>query len=583
MKICNVSDPASFERQEIHPLGSDAKVLLTGIFGPFAQDDEYGSRTINPAEFHHNQVTRVQGPFSLRMFHRNGGLKMIQANINAPCTLLEYPDLDRFILELRNKKYDIIGISAIQPNLKKVEKMCALIREHQPDATIIVGGHIANMEDLDVRIDADYIVRGEGVRWFRKFLGEDQDRPINHPYIPSGINRRSMGINLSNKKGELTAVLIPSVGCPVGCNFCSTSAMFGGKGKFVNFYETGDELFDIMCQLEEKMGVCSFFVMDENFLLYRKRALRLLELMQRHGKAWALHVFASADVLISYTIEQLVGLGISWVWIGLEGKNNRYRKLKDIDTQSLVRKLQANGIRILGSTIIGLEEHTPENIDEEIEWAVSHETEFHQFMLYTAPQGTPLYEELKEKGVLIDESEIELADVHGQFRFNYHHTHIKSGQENEFLLRAFQRDFEMNGPSVMRVARSLMNGWMKYKNHPDERIRKRFARDMEKIPTLYAGSMWATRRWFKDNSRIVERMTDMLDSIYHEFGLKSRIAAPIVGLTVLHFLRKEEKRLATNYPYEPPTFYETSVMAVRPRQQAVLQSEATFSLATPAR
>jgi radical SAM superfamily enzyme YgiQ (UPF0313 family) len=582
MKICNVSNPVSFERQEIHPLGSDAKVLLTGIFGPFAQDDEYGSRTINPAEFHHNQVTRVQGPYSLRMFHRNGGLKLIQANINAPCTLLEYPDLDRFILELQNKKYDIIGISAIQPNLKKVEKMCALIREHQSGATIIVGGHIANMTDLDIRIDADYVVRGEGVRWFRKFLGEDQDSPINHPHIPSGINRRCMGINLSKSKGEQTAVLMPSAGCPVGCNFCSTSAMFGGKGKFVSFYKTGDELFDIMCQLEEQMGVCSFFVMDENFLLYRKRALRLLELMQRHGKDWALHVFASADVLISYTIEQLVGLGISWVWIGLEGRNNRYRKLKEIDTRSMVRKLQANGIRILGSTIIGLEEHTPENIDEEIEWAVSHETEFHQFMLYTAPQGTPLYEELKEKGMLLDESEIELADVHGQFRFNYHHPHIEPGQENEFLLRAFRRDFEMNGPSVMRMARSLMNGWMKYKNHPEARIRKRFARDIEKIPTIYAGSLWATRKWFKDNSRIVERMTDTLDSIYHEFGLKSRIAAPIVGLIVLYFLRKEEKRLATNYPYEPPTFYETSVMAVRPREKTVLQSETNFSMATPA-
>jgi hypothetical protein len=322
--------------------------------------------------------------------------------------------------------------------------------------------------------------------------------------------------------------------------------------------------------------------MDENFLLYRKRALRLLELMQRHGKDWALYVFASADVLISYTIEQLVGLGISWVWIGLEGRNNRYRKLKEIDTRSMVRKLQANGIRILGSTIIGLEELTPENIDEEIEWAVSHETEFHQFMLYTAPQGTPLYEELKEKGMLLDESEIELADVHGQFRFNYHHPHIEPGQENEFLLRAFRRDFEMNGPSVMRMARSLMNGWMKYKNHPEARIRKRFARDIEKIPTIYAGSLWATRKWFKDNSRIVERMTDTLDSIYHEFGLKSRIAAPIVGLIVLYFLRKEEKRLATNYPYEPPTFYETSVMAVRPREKTVLQSETNFSMATPA-
>ena len=62
----------------------------------------------------------------------------------------------------------------------------------------------------------------------------------------------------------------------MGCNFCSTSAMFGGKGKFVDFYRTGDELFEIMCQLESELRIQAFFVMDENFLLQRQRALQLL-------------------------------------------------------------------------------------------------------------------------------------------------------------------------------------------------------------------------------------------------------------------------------------------------------------------
>ena len=43
----------------------------------------------------------------------------------------------------------------------------------------------------------------------------------------------------------------------MGCNFCTTSAFFGGKGKFLNFYETGDELFDIMCEMEAKTRTCN--------------------------------------------------------------------------------------------------------------------------------------------------------------------------------------------------------------------------------------------------------------------------------------------------------------------------------------
>ena len=122
--------------------------------------------------------------------------------------------------------------------------------------------------------------KGDGIRWFRKFLGQDEKAPIRHPVVYSGFGARILGVNLPQKPARTAAILIPSVGCPVGCNFCSTSALFGGKGKFVNFYETGDELFYVMCQIEEKLRVQSFFVLDENFLLHRKRALRLLELME---------------------------------------------------------------------------------------------------------------------------------------------------------------------------------------------------------------------------------------------------------------------------------------------------------------
>jgi radical SAM superfamily enzyme YgiQ (UPF0313 family) len=490
---------------------------------------------------------------------------MIQANVTAPCTVLDYPDLNRFIQEVRHKEYDIIGISAIFQNLKKVEKMCSIIRSFQPRAKIVVGGHIGNM-NLQGRVDADYVVRGEGIRWFRKFLGEPVDQPIKHPQIPSVTKLRCMGMNLKFKSRDTAAVVIPSVGCPLGCDFCATSAMFGGKGRYVNFYETGDELFVIMCQLEKEMGARSFFVMDDNFLLQKKRALRLLELMEEHGKSWALYTFGSADILKSYTIEQLIGLGISWLWIGLEGKSSQYGKLEGVNTKSLVHHLQEHGIRVMGSSIIGLEEHTPQNIDEVIDWAVGHEADFHQFMLYTPTPGTPFYEKISQKNALRSESEIEWADIHGQWQFNYHHPHIQDGQESEFLLRAFQRDFEMNGPSIVRMMSTLMKGWKRYKDHPEERIRRRFVMEIEKMPVIYAGALWAARRWFRENSRIAGKIADLLDCIDGEFGLKSRLAAPVVGRIVLHFLNQEKKRLQNSYDCEPPMFYETLPRAVTPKK-----------------
>ena len=75
----------------------------------------------------------------------------------------------------------------------------------------------------------------------------------------------------------------------------------------------------------------------------------------------------------------------------------------------------------LGSTIIGLDDHTPENIDDVIDYGVGHETDFHQFASHLAVAGTPLDAELEARGVLKDESEYDLADIHGQFIFKHHH------------------------------------------------------------------------------------------------------------------------------------------------------------------
>ena len=540
----------------VHPRGSQARVLLTSVFGPYGKDDEYGSRALNPMELYHNQVTRTQGPFSLRMFHRSWGIMLIQANLKAPCTLLDFPTLDRFIEELKSQQYDVIGITSIIPNIYKVRHMCALIRQYQPNAKIVVGGHIANVPDLERQIDVDHVAKGEGVRWFRRYLGEDESQPIRHPLITSGIGTRNVGISLKEKPGDVAATVIPSVGCPLGCNFCSTSAMFGGKGKFTNFYETGDELFEVMCQQEAQMKVQSFFVMDENFLFHRKRALRLLELMQQHNKAWSLYVFSSANILKSYSIEQLVALGISWVWMGLEGEDSQYTKLHGINAFDLVKRLQSHGIRVLGSTIIGLENHRPENMDAVIDYAVRYDTDFHQFMLYTPIPGTPLHAELTAKGLMKDPSEFQPPDIHGQDIFNYRHEHIKNGQEAEFVLRAFQRDFEINGPSIARIVRTTLAGWKRYKHHSDERIRRRYAWEARELGTVFSAVMGAMKLYYRNNPTMRAKLSGILEDLYREFGWKSRLSAAVGGRYVLSKVRAEEKRLGAGWTYEPPTFYE---------------------------
>jgi radical SAM superfamily enzyme YgiQ (UPF0313 family) len=540
---------------DTHLKGSRARILLSSVFGPYAQDDEFGSRSINPMELYHNQVTRAQGSFSLRMFHRSWGIMLIQANISAPCSVLDFPTRQAFARELITKHYDIVGISSIIVNVRKVREMCRMVRELSPGSVIVVGGHVTAISGLEAMIDADHIVRGEGISWMRRYLGEDEHAPIHHPAIVSGLQTRIMGVRLPQRKGGTAATIIPSVGCPMGCNFCTTSAFFGGKGKFINFYETGDELFEVMCRIESELKVHSFFVMDENFLLHRKRAMRLLERMKQAGKSWEFSVFASANAIQKYTMLELAELGISWVWMGLESPTSTYNKLQGTNIRQLTRELREHGIRVQGSTIIGLEHHTPDNILEEIESAVSYQTDFHQFMLYTPVPGTPLYQEMADQGRLL--TEVDLADVHGQYKFNFRHGAISRDDSKSFLDRAFWRDFERNGPSLYRMCQTMLQGWQRYKDYPDARIRKRFARQMKKLSGAYSAALWVMEREFKKvNGSVSEQIHKLRREVEKEFPIVARLAAASLGPILLCTTRREEKRLAAGHTYEPPTFVE---------------------------
>ncbi|MGZ4811588.1 MAG: B12-binding domain-containing radical SAM protein, partial [Terriglobales bacterium] len=390
--------------------------------------------------------------------------------------------------------------------------------------------------------------------WMRRYLGEDETAPIRHPAITSAFQLRVMGMRVPDSSSRTAAAIIPSVGCPLGCNFCTTSAFFGGKGKFVNFYESGDELFDVMLQSAKAMGTRSFFMMDENFLLNRPRAMQLLARMKQENKPWALYVFSSANAIRKYTMQELVELGVSWIWMGLESPRSGYAKLNGADTLSLTRELRQHGIKTLGSTIVGMEHHTPENIRQEVEHAIAHQTDFHQFMLYTPVPGTPLFQQMMDEGRLLD---VDLADIHGQYKFNFRHPAISRDDSKKFLDWAFLRDFERNGPSIYRICQTMLQGWKRYKNHDDARVRARFEWEVRQLKSAYNASLWAMEKRLKHvNGQISQQIKSLRKEVEQEFGVAAQSTRAFLGPLLLWASRREDKRLARGKTYEPPTFVE---------------------------
>ncbi|MBN2526173.1 MAG: cobalamin-dependent protein [Deltaproteobacteria bacterium] len=428
------------------------KILLSGVFGPFGVDDQWG-RKENIMELFHNQVTKAQGAASFRFHHRSFGLYFMAANMKTDVNVLDFPSRERFIEEIK-KGYDAVGISFITPNFVKAREMASLVREHCPSAEIILGGHGAAIEGVEEIIECDHVVKGEGIYWMRKYIGQSLLDPIVHPALPSTEMQRIFGVPVP---GPTASLLVPGVGCVNACSFCSTSHFFGKK--YTSYLGSGKEIFNTCRQIADARGTDAFFVMDENFLKDRERAMELIDEMEKHSRFFNFHVFSSCEAITAFGIENMVRMGITFAWIGFESKTDQgaFEKNNGIKPKELVRQLRDVGISVLGSGILCMEHHTPENIQEDIDFMIDIEADTVQFMLFTPLPVTGLYSRLKKKGLLREDLPFE--EWHGQKMLNWDH-HAFPGDLAEHTLKgAFKKEFEVNSSTIYRIVETSVRGY----------------------------------------------------------------------------------------------------------------------------
>ncbi len=517
------------------------KLLLSSVFGPYGVDDQYGRR-LNVMELFHNQVTREQGIFSLRMNHPSFGLYMIAENLETPTVVLDFPNFDSFKKELKNE-YDYVGISFITANINKARAMAEYIRKHHPKTKIVLGGHGTGLDKIGNIIPCDYICKGEGIQFFRSLLKEEHSSELKHPCLKSTINRRILGLPIPTN----AAVLIPGLGCVNACRFCATSHHF--QKSYIGFLNSGQALFDTMLELEKKLGVNEFFVMDENFLKNRPRAEELLSIMESHQKYFYLGVFSSAETINAVGVEFLAKLGIDFVWIGVESKKDIYTKTRGVDLKQTISELRSFGIQVLGSGILFLEHHDRDNIFEDIDYLIGLETDFVQFMELGPLPGTALYNDYLQADKL--RFDIPFEDWHGQDKIWFKHDNFQRDETAYFTKLAFQLDYQRQGPSLLRLADTSLRGYRTVKTHSNLRIRG--LRDRLKRRCLEFYPVFQAAKNFAENAKTLE-LAEYLEKEYKkEFGpptLVHRLAACVLWVSAC---RERVKIKNPRFMYQPPT------------------------------
>jgi hypothetical protein len=421
------------------------KVLLTTIQRPLGVENETCTPNIL-AEMYHAQVTLAQGAFSIRSICTGWGLEFIAANLETPTTVLHYPALRDLARELR-KGYDYVGIGFVICTFPKMVDLCRLIREISPSSRIVLGGYGTVLKECDRY--ADFICREEGVNFMKRLLGEKEVTTYNVPLIERNLKVLSVTTH--------PETIIPAgLGCSRGCDFCCTSHFF--RKQYHPLLRTGRELHGAMRSADsDGRGFRNIGVIDEDFLADADRIRPMMELnSQETEKPILFSCLTSMQSLSQYSTDELLKMGLSGAWVGIESKNATYPKLGDVDALELFRELKGVGISVLASMIVGYDWHNEKAIREDFAYLLSLRPTFSQFMIYSPCPQTPLYNRLVDQNRLLDVP----YKYHDGFHLLFKHPHFSPERLESLVRELFSWEFEELGPSVFRVLENQLDGYL---------------------------------------------------------------------------------------------------------------------------
>ena len=471
------------------------KILLTSVTRPMGP--KYGDAPSVGYELLYRQVTRAQGIFSPRTVNVFFGLDYIAENLDAPTVVLQYPSRREFIKELKTG-YDYVGISFIMALMHKMKEMVALIREHAPNSKIVLGGYGTILKDDVLKPYADFICREEGVAYFRRLLGEPEiPMPYKHPLIVSWL--KVFGWKVSG-----TGKIFAGLGCPNGCDFCCTSHFFSRK--HIKLLPEGRDIYAVAERYLDLDPSLVFLILDEDFLLNKKRAMEFRDCVIKGGKKLSIFAFSSIKAISQYKVEEILEMGIDGFWIGYEGTRSNYAKQQGRPVDEIFNEFREHGITVLASMIVGFDYQTPEIVAQELDGLMKLKPSLGQYLIYGPVPGTPFYERIIKDNLLQDvytnDKDLFYRRADG-FQTMIKHPTLSAKQIEDLQTWCFEQDFQRLGPSIYRVLESRFLGYLKLKDSPNPLLRQKaeyFAKELRYaypvfLPGKLLGPNAAIRKW----------------------------------------------------------------------------------------
>lgn len=327
---------------------------------------------------------------------------------------------------------DVVGVSVASPVATSATKIVEIIKKSKPEIKIIVGGPHCTIQGKEVlnEMMADVSVAGDGekviVDIVDSFEGktdlskvhgvfyrenntikqglpaeeiDDLDSlvfPSRHLLEKYTYGKQTVSGVTFFARGKITSVMTTR-GCPFDCRFCVSKSIFK-KYRLRSAENVVKELEEISKDFD------SVFAVDDNFLMDKKRAHKIMDLIIEKNLNLDIWI-AGARVTDAdkELFKKMKKAGVKSLEFGIESGSqevldyyNKKITLKKVETA--VKLSKKTGFLTIGNFILGSPIETDKHINETIRFAKKIKLDFAFFYAFNFLKGSQIWDEAFKQG-----------------------------------------------------------------------------------------------------------------------------------------------------------------------------------------
>jgi radical SAM superfamily enzyme YgiQ (UPF0313 family) len=270
------------------------------------------------------------------------------------------------------------------PMIRETVQIARMAKQLYPEKPVVLGGwHPSLLPDQTLAAEyVDIIVKGQGEEAFLEVVQrieagesmegiegvgykEDGRLVFNRPRALKPISALPpkayhLGDYDAYERvcGRRWAMYITSLACPYDCAYCTNEGVYGRKWNALEPEQVVEETADLVTRYRLSL----LWIVDDNYLVDRERALKIAEGVVRRGAKFEWSIQASTNLVTRFTVDELKLLrrsGLSQIAHGAESGSPKVLHLMNKDFQKIetiyqaADKLTQAGIRPSFNIIFG--------------------------------------------------------------------------------------------------------------------------------------------------------------------------------------------------------------------------------------